>query len=222
MGCTKIQEQLSAYLDGELTPDQAAAVETHLRVCVHCQEVFDELRLLISASQNLASASLKTDLWPAIQERVLTPEAPEKLRHRRPALLTGWRPRFAWALALACVVLILFVMRKEPRIPIPQNPPAPAQNQLAAEAEADLDLARQHYQRSAEVLETIIAHRSNDIDLDRALLYRQKLDQLEDVIAECSLALEKNRFDVHAQNTLFDAYDQKISTLREMALVAAH
>jgi hypothetical protein len=221
MGCTKIQKQLSAYLDGELTSDRAAEVETHLRVCARCQEVFDELRLLASTSQNLAFASPKTDLWPAIQERVLAPATPERIRHR-PAPLTGWRPRLAWALALACVFLVLFVVRKEPRPPTPQSPPASSQDHLMADAKADLDLARQHYQRSAETLETIIAHRSNEIDLDRALLYRQKLDQLEDVIAECSLALEKNRYDVHAQSALFDAYDQKISTLREMALVAAH
>ena len=116
----------------------------------------------------------------------------------------------------------MFIAGQQLRPTGPQIQTAPRQTRAAEEARTDIALARQHYERSAEALETIVAHRSHEIDLDQALLYRDKLQQLETVITECSQALENNRYDVRAQQTLFNAYDQKISTLREMSVAAAY
>jgi hypothetical protein len=218
--CSKIENQLSAYLDGDLTPEQTAEVQAHLDLCSRCQEVLAELTLVTSASKDLATAHLKTDLWPDIQRRVVTPVAPAAARRPRPSILGGWRPRIAWAAALASVLLAVFVLRNDFRSPAPEGPVTPRGVQVTPDRGTDIELARQHYERSAEALQNIVIHRSRDLDLDRVLLYRDKLDQLEDVISECSLALEKNKYDVRAQQALFNAYDQKISTLREMALVS--
>jgi hypothetical protein len=222
MRCSKIQNLLSAYLDGELTSDQTDSVEAHLHLCSQCQDALEELRLMVSASRNLASVSPKTDLWPNIQRRVVSPPERATARKPRPAILSGWRPRIAWALVLASIFLAVFVFRDHIRPPGPEVPTGPSQGQLSVDPRDDIALTRQHYERSAAALEQIVAHRSHDLDLDRALLYREKLHQLDGVIAECSLALEKNKYDVRAQQVLFNAYDQKISTLREMAVVAAH
>jgi hypothetical protein len=60
------------------------------------------------------------------------------------------------------------------------------------------------------------------MDPDHAGLFRQKLVHLEETIDECTIALEKNSYDIRAQRALFDAYDRKISTLREMAVSAKY
>jgi anti-sigma factor RsiW len=221
MSCSKFHKRLWKYVAGELPGDQTAEIEQHLRLCARCQEALDQIRLLAAASRDLAETKLKRDLWPEIQRRVLTPE-PTGTRHRRPAPLSGWRPRLAWAFGLASLLLILFIARHEFRSPGPQAPPVTAQARRLEDARSDIELARQHYERSAQALEAIVAHRSHDIDLDQARLYQDKLQQLETVIAECSQALEHNKYDVRAQQTLFNAYDQKISTLREMAVVASY
>jgi hypothetical protein len=220
--CSKIQNLLSAYLDGDLTPEQNCEVQAHLELCSQCQEALDELDLVASASKDLAAAHLETDLWPAIQRRVLTPVAPAAARRLRPSILGGWRPRIAWAAALASVLVAVFVLRNDFGPQPPQGPVTPPRASVTPDRGTDIELARQYYERSAEALQNIVIHRSRDLDLDRVLLYRDKLDQLEDVISECSLALEKNKYDVRAQQALFNAYDQKISTLREMALVSGH
>jgi hypothetical protein len=210
------------YAAGELPAGDAARVERHLDRCPRCREAVEQIQLLSSAARGLADTPLTRDLWPGIQERVLAPPAPATVRQRRPAPLSGWRPRLAWAFGLAGLLLIMFIAGQQLRPKGPQTPTAPRQTRVAEEARTDIALARQHYERSAEALETIVAHRTHEIDLDQARLYHDKLRQLEMVITECSQALENNRYDVRAQQTLFNAYDQKISTLRKMSVAAAY
>jgi len=222
MGCATIKKRLWEYASGKLSPERASEVEGHLDRCPRCREALGQIRLLSAASRALAETPLKKDLWPGIQQRILTPAEPAPARRRRPAPLSGWRSRLSWAMGAASLLLILLIAGHELRSPGPQAPAVPTQTRLPEDARSDIELARQHYERSAQALETIVAHRSQDIDLDQALLYRDKLQQLETVISECSQALQNNRYDVRAQQTLFNAYDQKISTLREMAVVASY
>ncbi len=45
----RLEERLSAYLDGELTPDERSAVEAELAASAETREVLDDLRLVRSA-----------------------------------------------------------------------------------------------------------------------------------------------------------------------------
>src|SRR4029453_6938372 len=47
----KWTDQLSDYLDGELTPDERAAVESHLRGCAACTEVLNDLKRVVARAQ---------------------------------------------------------------------------------------------------------------------------------------------------------------------------
>lgn len=222
MHCSKILKLLWDFEAGKLSTDQAARVKQHLEGCRRCREAADQIHLLTSASRDLAETALEKDLWPGIQQRVLMPSEPSRERHRRPAPLSGWRPKLVWAFGLAGLLLILFIAQQQLRPTGPQTLSVPEQARGTEEARTDLQLARQHYEHSVQSLERIVAHRSPEIDLDQARLYQDKLQQLETVIAECSQALENNRYDVRAQQTLFNAYDQKISTLREMSVSASY
>lgn len=213
---------LSLYLDEELEARQKAALDEHLSGCAKCRAALDDLRLIVSEAKELASAPLTSDLWPAIEHRVLAQPAVASPREARPTPLSGWRPRVAWALATASVFLVLFLLHEHIYSPRSSPPSSPSQTQLLTTAKTDLDLAQENYRNSVATLEKIVAHRAHEMDPDRTDLYREKLAQLEDVIDECSLALERNSYDMRAQRALFDAYDRKISTLREMAVAAAY
>lgn len=222
MNCRKIQKLLSPYLDGELRSHRATVVQTHLRGCAHCQKALEDLRQLVHQAGNLASAILTTDLWPGIERRILAqpPVAPAK--HPRRAPLSAWRPRIAWAMGVAAIFLSLFFLRQHFYSPTSTPQTAQSQAQLLATAKSDIDLARAHYQNSISALENIVAHRAHQMDPDQAGLFRQKLVHLEETIDECTIALEKNSYDIRAQRALFDAYDRKICTLREMAVSAKY
>jgi len=222
MRCRRIQRLLSSYLDGDLETTRQTTVEEHLPGCESCQEALNDLRLLVAQAKDLASAPPASDLWPAIARRILAQQTPSPAKHTRPAPLSGWRPRIAWAMAVACVFMTLFLLRHHIHTPTSSPPSPQSRAQLLTSAKADFDLAQKHYQNSVSALERIVAHRAHEMDPERTDLYREKLIDLDEAIEECSLALEKNSYDMRAQRALFDAYDRKISTLREMAVAAAY
>jgi len=51
--CDAIQPELSAYVDGELTPRQREVVEAHLASCPRCQQVLAQLKTLAAGTAAL-------------------------------------------------------------------------------------------------------------------------------------------------------------------------
>lgn len=85
-------DEVMAYLDGELTPDRAAAVDEHLRGCESCQQLRDELR---RTSRELA-------LWKAgtVPSTLKPPAFPEAAAPQMPSRRVWWRRRaLVWQLA---------------------------------------------------------------------------------------------------------------------------
>jgi hypothetical protein len=95
-----VDEQLSAYLDGELNARQAKAVERHLVACVACSALLEDLR---AAKSMLAATPRETPR----RSFVLGPEyARQRFRQPRPKR-SAWS--FAPAAALAVLVALLVV-----------------------------------------------------------------------------------------------------------------
>ncbi len=70
--CEVIEEDLSAYLDGELPPAAQEGVNTHLKECESCLEKF---KLLNSTNQLLAKGlvlpeNIEIDIWSAISSQI--------------------------------------------------------------------------------------------------------------------------------------------------------
>ena len=68
MSCRLYQNELSAYLDGELPAARKARLEGHLRVCPHCQ---GELHELSGISHYLRAASHQLTVSQDFDQRVL-------------------------------------------------------------------------------------------------------------------------------------------------------
>jgi hypothetical protein len=66
----EIAEQLSEYLDDELTPVDRDAVEAHLRECAECAATLEDLRRVVHGAASLRDAPPAADLWPGIAARV--------------------------------------------------------------------------------------------------------------------------------------------------------
>jgi anti-sigma factor RsiW len=66
--CRVYEEQLSAYLDGELPAARAARLEAHLRVCPHCR---GELNALIGIAEHIRAASRQLEVSQEFDQRVL-------------------------------------------------------------------------------------------------------------------------------------------------------
>ncbi len=98
----RVERLLSAYLDAELTPQEAKVVQEHLLDCAACREAYETLRAAKAALSQLPLAEPPAEFWQRIREP----------RARRSSPQPAWsRPRagrrLAWALAAVLLVLTL-------------------------------------------------------------------------------------------------------------------
>ena len=112
------QEEVMAYLDGELSADRAAGVAAHLRECAECAKLVEQMRgvsvHLTNWSVEPAPASLTTNLKTARSTPALAKE-------NKPKGIAAWldgkfvplRGRWVWGVggAVAVAVLLLVVGR---------------------------------------------------------------------------------------------------------------
>ncbi len=69
-------EQLSAWIDGELPTDEAARVEAHLATCGRCTRSVEALRAIIAAAGSLEARAPERDLWPDVERHLSRRERP--------------------------------------------------------------------------------------------------------------------------------------------------
>ena len=98
-------DQLSDYLDGELSGDQQHAVEIHLRGCAACGAVLNDLKRVVAQAASIETRPPQTDLWAGIAGRIGTSDSPARVV----ALAPRAARRFAFTLpqlAAAAALLI--------------------------------------------------------------------------------------------------------------------
>jgi anti-sigma factor RsiW len=95
MGHDQISKRLSAYLDGEVSPTERAAIEQHLAECTLCTELLASLRALSGIIRGANVAPLDAAYLRRLHDHV------DNLSKRSVE-------RFGWALAgvAACVALV--------------------------------------------------------------------------------------------------------------------
>jgi hypothetical protein len=63
-------DKLSDYLDGELTPREQAAVESHLQGCAACASVLEELKRVVAQARAITPRPPAANLWDGIAARI--------------------------------------------------------------------------------------------------------------------------------------------------------
>ena len=116
---------ISAYIDGELSPEERSRVDAHLPHCAACR--FD----LESLKHTKASLA-------ATPRRAMPPElvAAIEARSRAPWSLPSWRSPWVWASAFAAAVVALWVgvSSREPDQYVPLEPLLAAHSRYTAES----------------------------------------------------------------------------------------
>jgi len=70
--CRRLLEQLSRYIDGELTATERRAVAAHLRRCPCCQTMADSLKHTVEVCQKAGGARLPSDVKARARARITT------------------------------------------------------------------------------------------------------------------------------------------------------
>jgi anti-sigma factor RsiW len=84
--CEQIEARLSDFLEGALTPEEAALFVAHSSTCAQCQELVASVRGLIGAMHALEPVAAPVNLMPAILNSTLGPRLSS----------SGWRAWFGW------------------------------------------------------------------------------------------------------------------------------
>jgi len=131
--CRLYENELSAYLDGELPAARKARLEAHLRVCPHCQ---GELQELSGISHYIRAASQELRVSQDFDQRVLRAvtsyQVVARVQHRRRSLV---RPLIAVAIGLLALLgMAQHFLLDHPAQPLPQPSAAGAMVSPAAPA----------------------------------------------------------------------------------------
>jgi len=105
MDCEHLLEQLSAYLDGELTEDETQEVDEHLEGCEACRQELSRLERTVLMVRRLPKEKAPSALASAVAERIRAVPVPAPPQRRAlwsvPTTLAA-----AAVLLLACVIML--------------------------------------------------------------------------------------------------------------------
>lgn len=165
--CDQALDLLSARLDGDLTPEEAAGLEEHLSHCPDCRALAADLE-----EMHAAMPGLYQEPPPELKERVMAqiraesaPISLEEVRKKRSGRKV-WRSWGAMAAAMAVVFMSAVAMRfggSGDTAGIPENEPVPSASVYSAQPEASEPAAAD----SLPVEEkTAVADEENDIQTE--------------------------------------------------------
>ncbi len=102
----RLERQLSAYLDDQLTADEAAEVRRHIAECKACQEELDRLRTVKHLLGALPDREPPQELWAELRRDLVQPPPPAWERWIEAVRALVRRPAIA-AAAVAVVVALV-------------------------------------------------------------------------------------------------------------------
>jgi hypothetical protein len=109
----KINELLTAFALGELSPQQSSDVETHLAECPRCTTKLEELRTVLESADALSRISADEPTCESAKQRILEAAASEQTTKPPATLESIWRTIMTTnrlKLAAAAVIIIAAVV----------------------------------------------------------------------------------------------------------------
>jgi len=118
MECSHIEELLSEYLEGSLSEEEAKQVGRHLSACVHCSELLETMKHLLSACRSFPNLDPNAALTERILQRTSGRGHGRTLRKlwNGNILVPVFTPRFALGTLLALLFAFLSTNLMIPRV----------------------------------------------------------------------------------------------------------
>lgn len=114
--CPEVQENLSAFVDGEVTKSERTLVETHLTECGVCRDKLSETMRLIGAVAALPRVEAGPGYLRALKARM---QEPESLADRLLEMLTGRGATAGLGFALGAAACFMLVVGNQAPAPAP-------------------------------------------------------------------------------------------------------
>jgi hypothetical protein len=193
------REQLSAFLDGDLSERKLSRVRAHLDGCQACRRELEALKEMRVGLSSLPVPEPDGDGWLALS-RKLAQEAPPPRRWRRWVLLP--------AMGTVAIASVIWLQRGR----------GPSDDMLLSQAEAEFRSAEAQYQRAVGKLVQVVEHARTEWPEARAREYDAARAALEAATEQCRKVAQSQPADPEAEEMLFAAYRKQIHFYQEQIL----
>jgi anti-sigma factor RsiW len=218
-------DQLSEYLDGELSVGERVALEAHLQTCGECSELLSQLREVVARARRVEALPPGRDLWPGIARRIgAQPGSADivELASRR----QGAR-RWSFSipqLAAAAIALMTLSggavwLARGPGQPSVRPPvaTAPVGPTRVINAAAGGPSAGQSYAQAVADLERVLAWGRGQLDTTTVRVIEQNLAAIDRAIAQAQSALNADPANLYLNTHLNETMRRKLDLLRQAA-----
>ncbi len=202
MPCNYYEKYVLGKLDEE-------AFREHAQSCSVCSDLMEKDANLLSLAKSLKRPVHAPLLWGRI-ERSLDSEA---CRAEQPRVLRF--PRRTYAVLRFAAILVVMVTVGVMIWSKSQRKPSPSRL-LARSALEKVERQELAYLKAIEDLEKMVQPRMSRMDVELALLYRDKLETIDTQIQRCRDALADNPANAHIRRYMLAALQEKTKTLREI------
>jgi hypothetical protein len=229
-------DRLSEYLDDELSPEERAAVEEHLRHCVACGAVLADLKRIVVRAQGLEDRLPARDLWPAIAARIGA--SPATADRSEVVDIDATRRRRRWSfslpeLAAAGIALMalsggaawLLHPGGTPPTAVATRPTAaPALSPTGSPRVALTSSRRaagQSYDAAVADLEGVLTAGRGRLDSTTVRVIERNLATIDSAIAQAQRAVAADSANVYLNSHLAETMRRKLELLRQAAALVS-
>lgn len=224
---THLNDELSAYLDGELPVGDRARVEAHLAECAACSALLEQLRRIVQRARTLDDRAPARDLWSGIAARLAAKAAEAGAAHLVP-IADRLRRRVSFTvpqLAAAAVALTALTAGTVAVMLQSGSPPAPAtavggSGPTATAVVLPSQEGVASYDAAILELERVLATRRATLDSVTVRVIEQSLALIDRAIAQARAALASDPNNLYLNDHLQRALDRKLDVLRRAVTLA--
>jgi anti-sigma factor RsiW len=217
-----ITEQLSDYLDGELTAGEAAAVEAHLRECAACNAVLNDLKRIVAQAQHLEPRPPQADLWADIERRIERVTPPRRVSFTLPQLAAAAALLIAVSAGTAIKFAAPAVPASVPAEQTAKDEPAQAEaaESIATIAVTPVGFSDAQYDAAVADLEKAVKAGRGRLDKSTIEVVEHNLQIIDQAIAQAREALAGDPANSYLSGHLVEARRRKLDLLRRAAALA--
>ena len=175
--------------------------EAHCQTCEECRLAVQKDTELLNLSHTLKADIAAPSLWTRIES---------ELQNESPYIQAS--DNYRWIFRMAALVLLSVGLG----FIIHQSWSTNNSALLAESALEKVERQEQHYEQAIAELEKAVAPHFSQLDQELMLLYRDRLETIDEQIEQCKEALDMNPANAHIRRYLLAALQDKKETLKEI------
>ena len=211
----KWMDRLSEYMDGDLTSEEAEALEAHLLECADCGKALHDLRVVVARAGQVIDRPPVNDLWPGIAAQIAATEQGGGVEIRPKRRLSFSIPQLAAAsvalmLMSAGTMYVMLNGRPDAAVAtnaVEQRVQGPAVTNVGARTAGN-------YSAAIDELESALKDGRTQLDSSTVRVLETNLRAIDVAIADARQALSRDPDNQYLNRYLDQTMQRKVQLLR--------